>query len=544
MRPALLPLFVLVSVVVTSCASSRPSVAPQAPSDPLQPLRAEIGAIREEAERLHRAQAELYWRSWIGAEPGELAETYVGREQLFSAETIARVAELQAKTDDPLESRALAALRLYLVSEHVGRETAAQAEAIAAIAGPATITIDGRHERPYRDLDTLLAREPDAARRRRILQAGLPVVRRLTPLLLEKQRRQETLLASLGEGGYAPFSAALRGVDPVALAELADRVLAETEKPYVEAMTRLARERLGMSFDKLHRADLPRLFRGAEVDDLFPRDAQLARARSLAEAMGFSLDALTIDDGAATYKSPRPLAVPVSIPDDVRLSVKPSPGLAELARVCHEVVHALHHAHTSPKVPWELALLGSQAVPEAWAQLFDGLFDDPRFLAEQGVRDDRLEALVLKRAARRLFDARRAAGLVLYELALQGRTAASPPETYRAILSRAYGFPLTEEDAERYALDREDFLASADHLRAALLAARLHRHLDTTVGADWWRNPRTAEVLRPFFAEGNGLDVEALLARIGADGLDPGTLLGLVQERLGPSATAAGEAAL
>ncbi len=534
MRPALLPSFVISAVVSLGCASSKPVVvAPPAPQvESLDGLRDEVRAIREQAGQLHRAQAELYWKSWTGAELADVANTYAGREALFSTASIVRVAELQKKTKDPQEARALAALRLNLVSEHVSRETAAEADALAELAGPATITIDGKEERPWRDLDALLAREPDAARRRRIMEASLPVVRRLTPLLLEKQRKQEALLAGLGAGGYAEFSAALRDIEPVALAELADAVLTRTERPYVDAMTRLAKERLGLPFEQLRRADLPRLFRGAEVDDLFTREQQLERVRQAVAAMGFSIDRVKVDDGAPTFKSPRPLALAVSVPDDVRLSVKPSPGLAELAKVFHEVAHALHHLHTDPALPWELSMLGPQVVPETWGHLFEALFDDPAFLSQHGVRGARLESLVLKRTARRLFELRRAAGLVLYELALQGKTGASPPETYRAILSRALGFAVTEDEAERYALDREDFFASADGLRAALLAAQVERHLAAKAGADWWNSPRTAELLKPLFAEGNRLTVDGLLERVGATRLEPD----LLEARLAPAA--------
>jgi hypothetical protein len=66
---------------------------------------------------------------------------------------------------------------------------------------------------------------------------------------------------------------------------------------------------------------------------------------------------------------------------------------------------------------------------------------------------------------------------------------------------------------------------SADYLRAWIRAAQLRDHLIGEIGADWWRSPKTGELLRDLFREGTRPTSEEIAARLGFDPLDCGPLL-------------------
>jgi hypothetical protein len=55
---------------------------------------------------------------------------------------------------------------------------------------------------------------------------------------------------------------------------------------------------------------------------------------------------------------------------------------------------------------------------------------------------------------------------------------------------------------------------AADYLRAWIRHAQLRAHLTREVGEDWWRSPKTGEVLRALFAEGTKPSSEQIAARI------------------------------
>jgi hypothetical protein len=66
---------------------------------------------------------------------------------------------------------------------------------------------------------------------------------------------------------------------------------------------------------------------------------------------------------------------------------------------------------------------------------------------------------------------------------------------------------------------------SADYLRAWIRSAQLRRTLLRDVGEDWWRSPRTGEILRELFVEGTRPTSEDVAARLGYEPLDTGPLV-------------------
>ena len=78
---------------------------------------------------------------------------------------------------------------------------------------------------------------------------------------------------------------------------------------------------------------------------------------------------------------------------------------------------------------------------------------------------------------------------------------------------------------DNYLSDMDAGFYSADYLRAWIRSAQLRQHLVDEVGADWWRNPRTGELLRELFREGTKPTSEEIAGRLGFDPLDTKPLL-------------------
>ncbi len=78
---------------------------------------------------------------------------------------------------------------------------------------------------------------------------------------------------------------------------------------------------------------------------------------------------------------------------------------------------------------------------------------------------------------------------------------------------------------DNYLSDMDAGFYSADYLRAWIRSAQLRAHLIGEVGADWWRNPATGELLRELFREGTKPTSEEIAGRLGFDPLDTEPLL-------------------
>ncbi|WP_304466083.1 chromosome segregation protein SMC [Vitiosangium sp. GDMCC 1.1324] len=523
--PALVLFFGLSSL--GGCVTTK---APPPPLTEEQQLAAEVARLASEAEALLKSQDLLVWRYWAEGARADVASTYVGKEGLFSLDNIRKIDRLRQRTTDARELRALTALQSHFAGEYLSQQLVEVNDALANLEASLTFQVDGREVR-WRDLERLLANERGAPRRKALYTAATPALERLNTLIRKREEQTEALVRELGYASYEAFGGELRQTDLGRLGLLAEEVLQATEAPYKEVMERLAQRELGMPFANLTRADLPRLFRPREVDGFFPKGELLLRAHGTMSGMGIDLGEMknvridARDD--VKRKNSRPLSLGIEVPGDVRLSVRPAEGALEQARLLHEFGHALHYAFT--KEPrFELAKLGNPTVTEAYAALFEDLTEDPVWLEEHaGLTGKDRAAYLSATSAHKLFLIRRAAGKLLYQLALhrQQDEAVDARELYKAILERVDEMPATDDDTARYLVEQEDFFQSADSFRAWFLAGQLQGQLKARFGPSWWHEPEAGNFLKGLWAHGNARSAREVADAMGEKGIAPDVLL-------------------
>jgi len=540
MRPSA-PLALLLALS-TACSTPAPPAAPP-PSGAeaaRAALTAEVTALSSKAEALLRAQDELVWKSWTEGAPADLAGTYAGTEAWLTPAAIGSVARLRLAAAAPLDRRALAHLHAYLVTEWLAQNTAELSEAVAKLEETLTLGSGGQ-ERPYRSLESLLAGERSALRRKALYEAATEPVTRLSTLLAQRRSRTEALL---GELGIAPAEliVELRDLPLDQMLELADEVLDRTQAPFTLALTRLSWTELQLPVERVTRADIPRLFRLQGLDGSFPRAEIYARAAGTLEGIGVDLAAMknvTVDLRDTPGKNPRGLVLGVVVPSDVRLSLLPVGGARDQRETLHQMGHVLHDALTRGG-RWELAKLGNRTVAEAWSFLIEDLALDPLWLEwVAGLSGDAQAGWRTSASAQRLFLLRRAAGKVLFNAAARA-PGADVKALYAAVMGRVYGFPMTAADDARAELDREEFLASADYVEGFLLASELGLALRGRFGPAWWQTRAAGGWIRGFLAPGTAVSAEELARSLGVERIGVEALLASLPTTLGgPPAVAA-----
>ncbi|MFL5354460.1 chromosome segregation protein SMC [Archangium sp.] len=523
--PALVLLFGLSSL--GGCVNTKASTAPLTEA---KKQANEVAQLATEAEALLKAQDLLVWRYWAEGAKADMASTYVGKEALFSLDNIRKIDRVRQRTTDARELRALTALQSHFAGEYLAQQLAEENDTLAALEASLSFQVEGRDVR-WHDLERQLANERSAPKRKALYTAATPALERLNLVLRKREERMELMLRELGYTSYESFGGELRQTDLGRLALLAEEVLQATEAPYKEVMERLSQRELGMPFTSLTRADLPRLFRPREVDGFFPKSELLLRAHGTLAGMDIDLGEMknvridARDD--VKRKSSRPLALGIEVPGDVRLSVRPVEGALEQARLMHEVGHALHYAFTKES-RFELAKLGNTTVTEAYAALFEDLAEDPVWLEEHvGLTGKDRAAYLAATSAHKLFLIRRAAGKLLYQLALhrQQEEAVDARELYKAIIERVDEMPATDDDVARYAVEQEDFFQSADNFRAWFLAGQLQGQLKARFGPAWWHEPESGKFLRELWSHGNALSAREVAEAMGEKGIAPDVLL-------------------
>ncbi len=536
----------------------RPRATVKQPAWPMSCAKGMVLVARQAAAHLRLSEL-VGWYGHIRGEKSHKKTLFVGREQLISRRTLAFVKQCIAEEKDPTARLAARYLRNYLAMAYIERKTAHLDDQLSAAELGATVTLSWRKGRTrYRDLPGLLAKEKNATRRRGINQAMADVRRRvLNPLLIKKLVRSQELAQWMGYKSYVVLSSKIRRVRLKPLITLGAKFVRDSEPLFKKLMASVAKESLKVSLAKLTRSDHSRLFSAPKVARQLPDALMIPTLKYFLRGIGLDTSTaaktkILIDDSKHPQKKFRAACYPLKVPSDIRVTVKPAGGLMSWVTLFHEGGHALHFAWTTNR-RWEFQQLGSYSLTEAFAELFARAWEDPAWLERYGkfLKDVKrgkhnkgltkglkrlrvrplskklMGSLVRSRLAYNLYLARRYGwAKLIYEVALQGGSdklfksvyrgqTSDRRKLYRTLFQQAYGYKLSENDADRYLTDVDPFFYSADYARAFMLADILHEHLRKKFGRSWYDNKKVGAYLKTLWADGNRYTAEQIAARLG-----------------------------
>ena len=208
--------------------------------------------------------------------------------------------------------------------------------------------------------------------------------------------------------------------------------------------------------------------------------------------------------------------VPVRVPEEVYLVLRPHGGQSDYSTFLHELGHALHFAYASPDYPFEFRWLGDNSVTEAYAMLFDHRMQDRGWLLRYtSLGTNRVGKYLRAAGFEELHFLRRYCAKFLYERALySGEVRWSElPDLYVSLLTKATGF---EYDAADAFVDVDPGYYSARYLRAWQLQSILNEELTARFDVDWFRNPSAGPwIANELFAQGQRETAEEIATRAG-----------------------------
>jgi hypothetical protein len=441
--------------------------------------RADVDALATELD------AERY-RHVAGLEPApSLAPIFRAHHRAAHRET---AAELERAGDRGLAAR-VAALRVERAQAE-DEEAWRAAEAEASAAGP-----DG----PVALGDALLAVTRERVRERRLAFGRAAAA---ASSIAAREAALEKRARARAEVGLVPdWEKVVQG----------DALLAASDDGYRDVLAWLARREVELALPPegdLSRADLLFALALHGWEGHFPR-GMLALALERAGApLGLRLDLVRVDDGSRRAQWPGAHAV------GARVSLRRQGGPADWLGL-FEAVGAALAAAAAP------AHRRHPAAPATCGALLASLLLDAGFLAARlDVDRKRAPDLVRALALRQLFRLRARAGALRVASELErGTTGSAWYEAHReamalaALASWPHGLAARDGDGT----------AARAALEGAARAEALRRALVERCDVDWWRNPRSAEVVAGVLAAGGewagdepplALAAEGLLAKM------------------------------
>ncbi len=476
-------------------------------------------------------------------ELGEAIHRELGREYYLTGAGLKQEPEFQAvyqRFAELMGDDALAAARgsgsgplvEWIVGIRIGRLVAPLEEDQLRWEQDSGVRV-GEREVPYLRVPIELANEPDRGKRRALDAARATLVAgEVTRLRRERFQLEHGAVMQLGFGDYVSGSSALMGIDLRALARAGEAFLRASEGLYRDALGRLIRRRLGVSLQELTRADVAWAFRAKDYDAGFPPPQLVDTAVRQMREMG--LDAyqsgrVRFDTDERPGKQPRAFCVPVRVPDEVYLVLRPRGGHSDYRTLWHELGHAIHFASVDPARSFADRWLGDNSVTEGFAMLWDHLTVDPGWLKRySGLREDQVRDLRYELLVHELYSVRRYAAKLAYEVILHGDLSRGGPE-YARRLTDATLFRYDEAD---YLQDVDPGFYSARYLRAWQLEAAVSAELVRRYDEDWFRNPRAGGFVQHLMSRGQADPADRLASEVTGAPLSFTSLLARMQAAL------------
>jgi hypothetical protein len=197
-------------------------------------------------------------------------------------------------------------------------------------------------------------------------------------------------------------------------------------------------------------------------------------------------------------------------------------GRDDYDALMHEAGHAEHYAHVDPSLPFEQRYLGDNSVTEGFAFLLEHLAADAAWLEDVLAVEDAGAVRDHARGARLLF-LRRYCAKLAYELELhEDGDVDRMRDVYVRRLSAAAH---VDWPSATWLSDVDPFYYAARYLRAWALETHLRALLRERFGERWFAEPEAGALLRKWWARGQAVVAEELLAELTGDRLDFSVLL-------------------
>jgi oligoendopeptidase F len=487
----------------------------------------DLDQIRLRAEAFDREITLSWYETDNYGRTSQISEIYDRYQDLFTDQELVRFvgAEMERQTE-PAQRRRLTYLRGYLIDEFIGLKVGSLDDQVLNLQAQETLPLPDQNL-AFRDVYGELYNSSDREWRRQVYQAQRDFIcQRINPLLTERLKVQRQTIRQFGFKDYVDFQDQMHQSDFDNLSQLCEELLYQTELIYRRLLEETAEKTLGLPLHQIHVYDRPRLFRGQSFDAYFPKDRMVPLVRETLADMGFQLDQqdnIDVDVEDRPEKEPRPACYIISVPDDIRVLVKPMGGAEDYESLFHEMGHAQHYAHVV--VPeFEFRVLGGDGVTETYAFLFENLFMDDVYLIERaGLPENRARSYLRQALLADLSSLRYYCALFLFEQQLHAGLE-KPWQVYRDLWERARLTRMNLPEAEGdYLMANENFY-SVGYLEAWLLEAQLRETLRDRHGPQWFSDPRAGRLVEDLWAWGSQKSVVELSRELGYEKLDAAAL--------------------
>lgn len=381
----------------------------------------------------------------------------------------------------------------------------------------ASVDVDGKAV-PFRNMGVLISNTESHAKRKRLFDLSLPIKEKMMGFDKTILEKEWALAKKTGFLDYTSIYSFIKECDFNDLNSTMRMFLVQTEKLY-EGLISQAMTSIGVPMDQAEGFDISFWIRNPSFDLFFKKDVLVSSLEETLKGLGFDLlkqSNIRLDVEDRPAKVPRAFCMPLRVPDEIHLVMKPSGGQNDYKSLYHEAGHSEHYANTDPDLPFEFKYLGSHCVSETYAFIFEHIIMTREWLEANTVMSEKIIQDFLQfDMTVKLFFLRRYAAKLVYELKLHSQDLTMLDSQFNHIVGKSYPdmascySDLLSKAAKvkihpvNWASDVDGGFYCADYLRAWILEAQLKSYMKKNFGTDWIKNPKSGEFLTSLWRKGN-----------------------------------------
>jgi hypothetical protein len=457
----------------------------------------------------------------------ESSKIYRKFKHLFSREHIAEASKNVSAKEGKL---------LYdaFIGNFIGNQLKSITDKENSYEASATVDVNGQ-QISFRQISTILMNEDIREKRRMLYESTKPVKKKLTSFEKRAWKKVYGLIQELSGKSYVDYLSFIKEVEYDSLASDLREFLVKTEELHRQQLENNMAS-VGVRLKDAQPWDYAYFARAKPFDRFFKKELLVNVAKSFWRDIGFEVDSqknVILDVEEREKKVPRAFCMPVRVPDEVILVIKPHGGQDDYQAFLHESGHTEHFANTDANLPYEFKHLGDHSVSESYAFLVEYLLSNTLFLQKylnMSEADAQRFANFIMEQKLQAF--RRYAAKVVYELKLHRNDLtklddrfvpaagayASPAKMYVDILTKATKINYKPES---YLLDVDSGLYAADYVRAWCFEVMIRKKLEEKFGKAWFENKEAGQFLKEMWKWGSsGKSVNELAKMIGYERVD------------------------
>lgn len=398
----------------------------------------------------------------------------------------------------------------------------------------AVVDVDGK-EIPFRQIGIIISNEPDHKERKRLFMLSLDQKKKLQQYDKKILQAEWALAKKAGFKDYTSLYSFVKDCDYDKMAGQMQKFLVDTGPLYLSLIKKEI-QKINVPFEDAEGFDISFWIRNPAFDPYLTKENLVPSLKETLKGLGIDLDKqenINLDVEERPAKVSRAFCMPLRIPEEVHLVIKPCGGQNDYKSLYHECGHSEHYANSSADLSFEFKQLGSHCISETYAFTFEHITMTEEWLKHHTKMDakTRREFQEFDMTVK-LFFLRRYASKLLYELKLhmgdltrlddlfnpvKGKRYKDMAECYSDILGKAVKVKIHPVS---WASDVDGGYYCADYLMAWILEAQLKAHLQKDYGKDWIHNPKAGEFLKSLWKDANKPTPLELANRLGYKEID------------------------